>query len=67
MIGVLSLHVLVLSALLVRRYICNTTKGTDMPTSLALSVPLAVDPVQELVFKQSRTIYSFSYSRRTSG
>lgn len=65
--GVLAFHVLVLSVLLVRHSICTTTEGTGMPTSLTLSAPLAVDPVQELVFKQGRTIYSFFYSKRTSG
>lgn len=67
MIGVLALHVRVLSALLVRRSICSSTKSTGMPTSLALSAPLAVCPIQELVFKQDRTRYSFIYSKRTSG
>lgn len=65
--GVLALRVFVLSALLVRHSICSSTEGTGMPTCLTLSTPLAVDPIQELVFKQDRTIYSFSYSMRTSG
>lgn len=65
--GVLALHVLVLSALLVRHSICNSTEGTGIPTSPTLSAPLAVDPIPELVFKQDRTIYSFSYSMGTSG
>lgn len=67
MTEVLSLHVLVLSAFLARHSICSSTKGTGMPTSLAVSVPLAVDAIQELVFKQDGTIYSFSYSKRVSG
>lgn len=55
--GNLALRVLV--SLLVTHSICSTAEGTGMPTSLALSVPLAVDPLQNHI--------SFSYSKRFSG
>lgn len=53
----LALYVLV--SLLVRHSVCSTTEDTGMPTSLALSVPLAVDPIQNHI--------SFSCSKTTSG